>query len=200
MNTALLPSGRTGQAIAVLLLLLLVSAVWRLLAAPLVDLYEVRRLDLENRAMQAAHLKALADALPRLRASAGAASPSSAMTFAGPTDSVAAATLQGAVQDLVKGAGASLGSVEIVPPGATEGLHRIGLRVVLSGSSETVTRLLLAIAQAEPPMLVDDLQISGKAAGPDAAVLGRDAQSEPRLDAGFAIYAFRQDQAEIPQQ
>jgi hypothetical protein len=150
--------------------------------------------------MQAAHLKALADALPRLKASLGAASPSSAMTFAGSTDSVAAATLQGAIQDMVKGTGASLGSVEIVPPSSAEGLHRIGLRVALSGSSETVTRLLVAIEQAEPPMLVDDLQISGKVAATEAVPPDRDAQSEPRLDAGFAIYAFRQDQAEVPRQ
>jgi hypothetical protein len=188
MNTTL-PSGRTGQVIAVLLLLLVLSTVWRLLAAPMIDFYDVRRLDIEQRSMQAAHLKALADALPSLRATPGTDTPLPVMTLSGATDSVAAASLQGAIQEMVRSVGANLGSVEIVPSEMAEGLRRIGLKVTLSGSAETIARLLMAIEQAEPPILVDELQIHGNA----MALPGTGPRSDPRLDANFVVYAFRRD-------
>jgi hypothetical protein len=190
---ATLPSGRTGQIIAILLLLLLVTAVWRLVAVPVIDLYDLRSQELERQGLQAAHQKALADALPRLQATPGADAPSPMMTLAGNSDATAAATLQSSIQDMVGNAGVSLGSVEILPVGVEEGLRRIGLRVTLSGTSETVTRLLIAIEQAEPPILIDDLQIHGNV----VPVPGNGAQAleaNPKLDTSFAVYGFRQDQ------
>jgi hypothetical protein len=147
--------------------------------------------------MQAAHLKALADALPRLKESLGADFPAPAMTLDGATDSVAAASLQGALQDMVKNAGASLGSVEIMPVEAAEGLRRIGLKVTLSGSLVTVTRLLSAIDHAEPPILVDELQIHGNMTRVPIPGNGPlPVADDPRLDVSFAAYGFRQNQAE----
>ena len=131
--SASLPSGRTGQLIAVLLVLLCVAAFWRLLAVPMLDLYGERRLDLDRRALEAQHLKMLADRLPRLKASPGLDGPLPVVTLAGGSDAVAAAALQGSVQEMVRHVGASLGSVEILPAEATQGLRRIGLKVTLSG-------------------------------------------------------------------
>jgi len=194
--TMTLPSGRSGQIISVLLLILLVTAAWRLLAMPLIDFYDARRQDLEDRAMQAAHLTALADALPRLKESLNESDPAPVMTVTGATDSVAAASLQGAVQDMVNDAGASLGSIEIMPSSeSAEGLRRIGLKVTLSGDLKTITRLLAAIDHAVPPTLIDELQIHGN------AVRGASNGAEPpvdaqRLDVSFAVYGFRLDQPE----
>lgn len=186
-----LPTGRSGQVIAILLVLLSVSAVWRLLAVPLIDLYDARRDDLDHRALQAVHLKALADALPRLKSSLETDAPAPVMTLEGTTDSIAAASLQGSIQDMVRGVGGSLASVEIVPPEMAEDLRRIGLKVTLTGSSQTIPRLLAAIEQAQPPMLIDELQIHG------------DGNSEPglktspdKLDTSFTVYAFRRMQAD----
>jgi hypothetical protein len=191
---ATLPTGRTGQIIAVLLLVLAMAMVWRLLASPLIDLYDGRRLELEQRAMQSAHLKALADTLPRLKATPGVDGPAPTVTLTGASDAVAAAVLQGTIQDMVRSVGASLGSVEILPAEAAGELRRIGLKVTLSGAPETVTRLLLAIEQAEPPMLLDELQIHGNA----MMVPGLAPQpgGALRLDTSFAVYGFRRDSAE----
>lgn len=186
-----LPTGRSGQTIAVLLVLLTAGIVWRLLATPLIDLYDARRDDLDHRALQAVHLQALADSLPRLKISLGADAPPPVMTLEGATDSIAAASLQGSLQDMGKAVGANLGSVEIVPPEMAEGLRRIGLKVTLTGSSQTVMRLLAAIEQAEPPILVDELQIHGNG-------LTEPGQKTPsdKLETSFTVYAFRRTQAE----
>jgi len=146
--------------------------------------------------MQAAHLKALADSLPRLRASLNESLPAPVMTLTGGTDAVAAASLQGAIQDMVKAVGAGLGSIEIMPSeGGSEGLRRVGLKVTLSGDLKTVTRLLLAIDQASPPILVDELQIHGNAVQ-GASNGAQPSADDQRLDVSFAVYGFRLDQPE----
>jgi hypothetical protein len=189
-----LPSGRAGQISSVLLALLVAIAGWNLLVVPFIDFYDVRRQDLEHRAMQVEHMAALADALPRLKASLDTGDPLPVMTLTGNTDSVAAASLQGTVQDMVRNVGANLGSVEIMPGETVEGLRRVGLKVALSGDLETITRLLSAMEMGEPAILVDELQIHG-----NAGQTGNTPQATPpdsRLDVSFTVYGFRADQAE----
>lgn len=180
--TTSLPTGRSGQIIAVLLVLLAVVAGWRLVLDPLVDLFDARQAELEHRAAMAARLETLATQLPALKARAGAVGPVHAVTMEGASDAITAANLQGIIQDMVSGAGATLGSVEILPTDAAGTLRRIGIRASVSGDVAAVTRLMQAIETAEPPMVIDDVQIhAGVVPGGENA----------RLDSSFAVYAFR---------
>lgn len=190
MNRSL-PTGRAGQTIAVLLVLLLITAIWRVLAAPLVDLYGMRRDDLDRRTMRADHLQSLAEALPRLKSRAGTDGRAPVLTLEGATDSIAAAALQTALQDMIRNAGVTLGSVEIVPAETVQSLKRVGLKVTLTGTTTMVVRLLAAIEQAQPPMLIDDLQIHGQVIAQPGAATGQD-----KLDASFTVFAFRRAQTE----
>ena len=79
MLPASLTTGYQGRLLALLLLLVVLGAVYLVVAAPLIELYASREAVLENRRMLVPRLKAAADELPalrvrvtQLRASAGA--------------------------------------------------------------------------------------------------------------------------------
>jgi hypothetical protein len=185
-----LPTGRSGQLLAVLLLLLVVVGVWRLVVHPLVDFYDARQAELDRKTLLVTRLEALADALPGLKGDPALALPPPVLTLSGATDAVAAATLQGAVQDMVTAAGGTLGSVEILPAETVGGLRRIGLRITLSGGLETVVGCLAAIGQAQPPILVDDLQMHGNLL-PVPGAMSAGSGKDLRLDASFTVFGYR---------
>jgi general secretion pathway protein M len=101
----------------------------------------------------------------------------------GATDAVAAAALQQRVQDMATRAGATLTSAETLPATQTGAYRRIGLHVSLNAPWAVLARLLAAVDQGTPRMLVDDLQLHG------ARLVARPA--DPALDAGFTVFAFR---------
>ncbi|MTJ80624.1 MAG: hypothetical protein F8N37_06350 [Telmatospirillum sp.] len=195
--TGSLPTGRSGQVIAVLLAILSVVAVWRLLVSPIVEIYGDRQTELERRALLASHLEALARQLPALEADPALAGPPLSPTIDGPTDAVAAATLQGMVQTMVVSAGGNLGSVEILPAEPVGGLRRIGLRVTLAGTDDLITGLLDQMSRSHPPILVDDLQLHGNLLPVPGAPAAERPVGALRLDASFAVYAFRADRPEV---
>jgi len=65
---ASLTTGYQGRLLALLLLLVVVGAVYLVVAAPLLELYTGRAAVLENRRMLVPRLKSAADELPELRA------------------------------------------------------------------------------------------------------------------------------------
>jgi hypothetical protein len=69
-------------------------------------------------------------------------------------------------------------------------LRRIGLKVTLSGGMETVVGCLAAIGQAQPPILVDDLQLHGNLL-PVPGALSAASGKDLRLDASFAVFGYR---------
>jgi hypothetical protein len=177
-----LPTGRAGQTIAVLLVLLVVVAAWRLAVMPLFDVYQQRMVVLEHRAAMAARLEGLAAELPQLKATAPSGPPK-AMTMAGSTDAITAATLQSAIQDMVGSAAGTLGSVESLPAEAVGSLRRIGIRVAFAGSFRATMRVLQSIGRADPPMLVDELQIHANTAQIPA--------NQVTLNTSLVVFAFR---------
>lgn len=181
--SASLPTGRSGQVIAVLLVLLVVAIAWRVVVAPLCALYQDRDDQLAHQSAMAARLDGLAAQLPQLKARAGSAAPVRAVTFEGASDAITAANLQGAIQDMVSGAGVTLGSVEILPAEQAGDLRRIGIKLSVSGGFPAITRLIEAVEGAEPPMVVDDVQIHA------SLMPGQGEQA--RVDSSFAVYAFR---------
>jgi general secretion pathway protein M len=189
-----MPTGRRGQLWALILALLVLSAAYLLVVAPLGELYAGRQAILENQRMLGPRLKAAADELPGLRARAAefrAAAGTREVTLEGASDAIASANLQGRIAELAASVGATIGSTESLPAEALGGYRRIGLRYVLSGPYETLVRLLARLEAVTPPLVIDNLHIHGVLRRP-----GTPAASG--LDAGLDVYGFRNNESPVP--
>ncbi len=164
-----LPTGRLGRLLALGIALLLLLVLWEAIGSPLTGLYRDRAQALTQRRMVAVHMAALAAQLPSLRraAAAGGARPGPVALIAGSSDAIAAAALQEQVQQMATGLGATLSSSESLQPsdgkgrGGTGGYRRVGVRIAVTAPYDVMVRLLAAIEQASPSMLIDDLQLHG---------------------------------------
>ena len=160
-----LPTGRSGRLLALGILLLLLLLLWQAIASPLLDLYRDRTQALDARRAVAVHMAAQAAQLPALRrlaASSGAHSGPVTL-IAGNSDAIAAAALQERVQQMATGLGATLSSTESLPPTPVPAgnYRRVGVRIAITAPFDVMVRLLAAIEQASPSMLIDDLQLHG---------------------------------------
>ena len=186
-----LPTGRRGQALAVGLSVAVLGGLWFGAAAPLLEQHALRSEQVQARRAVARRMAEIAETLPELRDQARrVAAPDRAVggsVLDGASDPLAAAELQGRLQDMAGRAGAPLTSAEALPGEAAGAWRRIGVRVAVSAPWPAVVRLLQAVGTAEPRMLVDDLQLRA----PPLLL-----RTGPRpMDASFTVIAFR---AEAP--
>ena len=187
MLPASLTTGYQGRLLALLLLLVVLGAVYLVVAAPLIELYSSRAAVLENRRMLVPRLKSAADELPdlrariaELRATAGARK----VTLEGGSDAIASANLQSHIEELAASVGVTIGSTESLPVEVRGGYRAIGLRYTLSGPYETLVKLLAKLEAATPPLVIENLHIHGVLRRP-----GTPAASA--LDAGLDVFGFR---------
>ncbi len=195
MNPALrLPAGRPGQVLAIGLTLVFFLLLWEAAVSPLIALYESRASEVATAQARATRSASLAAALPALRAEAGRVArsgPTSSSLLDGATDAVAAAALQGKVQDLAAAAGTSLSSTEALAARQEGRYRRIGLRVSVSATLPVLVRLIQSIESDAPRMLVDDLQLH---ASPMLIAGGH--EGSPALDASMTVIGFRAGQTD----
>lgn len=188
-----LPTGRTGQSLAVAILAAAIASVYLLIAVPLRDLYVERRAVLEDRGMLASRLVAAARELPALRArlvEQRATANTSKITLDGANDAIASANLQSRVEALATTLGVTLGSTEALPAVDRGGFRRIGLRIAVSGEYDSLVRLFGAIDASVPPLVLDNLQI--RSVLRPAGVPGI-----AKLDAGFEVYGVRSNDTPV---
>ena len=186
-----MPTGRRGRFLALGLVLVTLGGLYFLAVAPLLGVYADRQERLEDGRMLLPRLRAAAAALPELRAQVAelrAAARTRKVTLDGASDAIASANLQSRIEGLAGAAGATIGSTESLPPETRDGYRRIGLRFALNGPYETLVKLLAKLAEATPPLIVDNLQIHG--------VLRRPGMPNgDTLDGTFDVYGFRSDVA-----
>jgi general secretion pathway protein M len=185
-----LPTGRRGQLLALGLAVAVLGAGWAGVVAPLLDWHAERAEQVQARRAVARRMAEIAETLPALRDQARqVAAPDRTAAIparGGASDAIAAATLQGRLQDMALRAGAPLRSAEALPGQAAGAWRRIGLRVSVQAPWPGIVRLLQAVGGATPRMLVDDLQLR---AGPPS-------RGGPRpMEVSFTVFAFR---AEAP--
>lgn len=181
-----LPTGRSGQIVAVLLVLLVAVLAWSVMGEPLLVWHADRADALERRATLARRMTEVAAELPRLQqqgATGTRAGPAPIALFEGGSDAVAGAALQQKLQDLAAQAGASLSSTEALPPQQLNGYRLIGVRVTLNTPWPNLVRLLQLIDESSPQMLTDDLQVHGN--------YGFIRDGSAPLDTAFAVLGFR---------
>jgi hypothetical protein len=172
---------------------LALGAVYLLVVAPIIELYAERAAVLENRHMLLPRLQAAADELPDLRARVEqlrAAAGTRKMTLDGASDAIAAAALQGRIEELAASVGATIGSTESLPAEARSGYRRIGLRYVMSGQYETLMKFLAKLDAATPPLIIDNLHIHGVLRRPGTPAAAG-------LDAGLDVYGYRDGEKSV---
>lgn len=175
-----LPGGRTGKLLALALTAFLAFAVVQAVAVPLAGLYAERTANLEQLKATVARLEGGAAAIPALRRNVAALKAQAAwaqFALAGATDTLAAASLQSALSDLVAATGSRVASAEILPVQETEGWHRIGIRMAFEGELEQLATVLVDLDQARPVLFVDGMELAS--------------QGSERLKVSLDVFGYR---------
>ena len=186
-----LPTGRLGQGLAVLLLLLVLGLAWTAVAAPLLDWHAERAEALQRRETLARRMAQIAADLPQLEAQAAAGArsgPAPMALLAGGSDAVAGAALQQRLQEMATQAGTVLSSTESLPPQQIGAVRLIAVRIAVNAPWPSLVKLLQLVDEAQPQMLVDDLQVHGSA--------GFIRRADAPLDAALTVMGFRAGTAE----
>jgi type II secretory pathway component PulM len=159
-----LPTGASGRVLAISILGVLIALVYVALIVPLIDVYQSGEAALADRQLLVPKLEHLAAEVPGLRArlatlqTAGAGNE---VTLDGASDALASANLQSRLEQLAAANGVSISSTEAIAAEDRGPYRRIGLRVAINGNYEAVIRLLSAIHEAAPPLILANLQIHG---------------------------------------
>jgi general secretion pathway protein M len=173
------------------LVFVVLGGAYFVLVAPVADLYWERQAAFEDRLALLPRLAAAANELPSLRARVAelrAAANLRKVTLEGASDAIASADLESRIDALASSVGATIGSTEALPSETRGAYRRIGLRLALSGSYETLIKLIARIEAATPPLIVDNLQIHGVLRRPGLPQGGED---NAALDAGLDVFGFR---------
>lgn len=162
------------------------AVIWLGVLAPLVEWHADRDETLRRQRALAHRMAALVETLPALRGIASEAGDSGQQTgalLAAETDPLAASELQQKLDALATASGVRIGSEEILPVQADGNFRAIAVRVTLTAPFRSVVALLKALAEADVPMMADELQLRGPTAN------SRD--GDLPIDANFTVTAYR---------
>ncbi len=70
-----------------------------------------------------------------------------------------AADLQNKLKRLINANGGELNSIQMLPQEAENGFHKVAMRVVMTGDTETLRRVIYTIETANPYLFLDNLDI-----------------------------------------
>ncbi len=181
-----LPTGRTGQMLALGVTALAVMALWLGVVMPLIEWHADRSAALSHQEMLTQRMETLAAALPSLQEQAKAVAAGGAGEAAlleGDNNSMASASLQERLQAMFMKTGVQLNSVETLPGDDAGAYRRIGLRISFNASWPILMTLLKEMHIASPSLLVDELQLT--------PALHRISTAPGSFDVACAIFAFR---------
>ncbi len=184
-----LPGGRRGRILALALAVLVLASGWVVGVAPLLDWHAERAVRIEDKRMLLVRMEAMAGWLPAQRAQAGQAERGARVgpLLRGGSDAVAAAELQGLLQELAGRSGLRVTSVESLAPEPRGGYRRVAVRVAAEGRYPGVLDLLGSIAASAPGVLVDGLTLRGPG--------GTTHTDDPPVTVSFTVIGMREGDA-----
>lgn len=159
-----LPTGLPGRALALAILAMLAGLAFLAIVVPLIDIYHRREVVLADRQLLVPKLDQLAADVPALRKRLNAlqaAGAANEVTLDGASDALASANLQSHVEQLATANGVTMTSTEAIAAEDRGPYRRIGLRLAVNGKYEFVVKLLAAIEETKPPLVLGALQIHG---------------------------------------
>jgi len=151
------------------------------------DFYSAQEAQLATDRLLEPRLRAAAAEIPQLQAQLAELRQTAIprkLILDGASDALASAGLQSRIEELAVPAGVAIGSAEGLPAEPRGPYRRIGLRLAVAGTYESIVKLLGSVEAAGPPLVLDSLQIHGK-----PVIAGSDASAE--INAGFVVYGFR---------
>lgn len=164
-----LPDGNKGRIAAFGIGAITIAAIYIGVIAPLSAFYDHGRQKLEERLEAVRRLESSAADLPRLWAAAQQwreKTRDGDFLLVGSSDTLAGASLQSTLKDLVEQNGAKLNSAEILPSDTSDKdkserdkFRRVGVRVAFSGDLTLITTVLHGIETSHPVIFVDNLDI-----------------------------------------
>jgi general secretion pathway protein M len=176
--------------------ILAVILFWIGLAAPILNWYDDRSELLRRQEAMARRMTSLVATLPDLEREASTLNVSSGTDVAGAmagllpgsSDALAAASLQQRIDELAAKAGARVASEEILPAQNDGDLRAISVRLTVTARYSAAVGFLLALAQSDVPIVVDELMIRGSP--------GRPTTGESPVDANLTVTSYRSMKAE----
>jgi general secretion pathway protein M len=188
MSPADLPTGRSGQMLALAIALLGVAVVWFGAVSPVWNGYDHQAQLLEERHALLQRMRKVATTLPDLRSAAtGARDIDQAGLLEGASDAIAAAKLQERLQQMATTVGATLTAAETLPATKTGEWQKVSLRITLTASWPVLMDLLDAIERSPVRILVDDVHFHSATLVNRPAVLP--------VQASFIVSGFRSAKA-----
>jgi general secretion pathway protein M len=184
-----LPSGVPGRVLAVSVLCAVIGLGYAAIVAPLVDVYRNGKAALANRELLVPKLEHLVAEIPALRARLAALQTAGTLnnvTLDGATDALASANLQSRLEQLAASNGVAIATTEAIAAEDRGPYRRIGLRLAVNGKYEAIVKLLAAIEETAPPLVLDGLQIHG-------LLRAVEARSGYPLETRFEVYGLRAD-------
>jgi hypothetical protein len=182
-----LPTGPAGRALALTILGAAIAVVYIGISAPLLSMYQQGDATLNERRLLIPKVEFLAQEVPTLRARLAdlkAAGAARGVTLEGTSDALASANLQNYLEQLAAANGVAIASTEAIAAEDRGAYRRIGLRLVVNGKYAPVVRLLGAIEEAKPPLVLSNLQIHGLTRGVEV-------RTDYPLDTRFEVSGLR---------
>lgn len=102
-----------------------------------------------------------------------------------------AAEMQGSVQRLVSGAGATLRSSRTIAPSVEKGFDRFGVDLEMTAANSTLANVLRAIALAEPVILVERMLVQV----PENGTTSTTSEGQPSLAITLRLVSYGQSAA-----
>jgi general secretion pathway protein M len=181
-----LPTGRTGQVLALGLVAVVLTVLCLGVVMPLTAWHSAQSETLAQQVAVARRMTALVAAIPALEAQAASMADKAAGAsdlLEGDTDSMAAASLQERLNAMFLRAKVRLNSVETLPGVQAGAYSRIRLRVTFDATWPVLVALLQEIQAATPVLLVDEMQVR--------PTLHRFGAAPDTLGVMFSLVAFR---------
>jgi Tfp pilus assembly protein PilO len=182
-----LPTGPLGRALALAILGVLMGLLYLGIVSPLIDRYRTGETTLTERQLLVPRLERVAAEVPTLRARLAelqATGTTRDVALDGASDALASANLQSRVEQLAAANGVTITSTEAIPAEDRGPYRRIGLRLTVSGQYDAIVKLLAAVEEAQPPIVVGNLQMHG-------LFRAIEVRANHALDTRFEVYGLR---------
>jgi hypothetical protein len=182
-----LPTGIAGRALALVILSAAIGLTYVAIIAPLLGTYQQRAATLSDRRSLMPRIALLAEEVPALRARLAelkTAGTARGATLEGASDALASANLQSHLEQLAAANDVAIASTEAIAAEDRGQYRRIGLRLVVNGKYTAVVKLLGAIEESRPPLVLGNLQIHG-------LVRGVEIRADFPIDTRFEVYGLR---------
>lgn len=173
---------------ALVLVLALPVLSWLGLAVPLLAAHAESEREIAELTAKTDRLAALAatrEDLTRQKEALAARRQHGGLLLAGASEALAAAALQNTIKTAVARAGGELRSTQPLTTSEEKGFRRISVRALLSTDGEGLRILLHAIDSARPLLVVETLEVRGRAVSRQGGE-----PEEPQLDIRIDVTGF----------